>query len=165
MSLEAAKDIVSTGSEIATGAAIKTKEAAQELLTQPGQYYQQSHRFITNIWNKSSFLRLYSYIAGAYGIIPAVILVGWIIVTLVIVVGIAGIGIVVAEGFFAFLGSLVFFPVVGTLLFLASVGGIVVGFVYASYKAIEYALSAMGFLPRDFLHGAPPVSKEQEEAS
>ncbi|CAG8460457.1 3160_t:CDS:1 [Ambispora gerdemannii] len=135
-----------TTSGVVSETAHEAKGKAQQIISQTDQYYKRPYHFIIESWKESSFFRLYAYIAATYGIIPAVILVGWTIATLAIVVGVAGVGIVVAEGFFAFLGSLVFFPVVGTLLFIASLGGIVAGFAYGSLKVIRFALSQVGFL-------------------
>ncbi|KAG9292425.1 hypothetical protein G9A89_015295 [Geosiphon pyriformis] len=122
---------------------------AADLFGQSGHFVERVRNFVRSKWESSPFLRWYSYIAATYGVIPAVVLIGWIIGTLAIVVGIAGIGIVCAEGFLAFLGSLVFFPVVGVLLFIACIGGLIGAFTYIGIQAVTFFLSGIGIMAKE----------------
>ncbi|KAG9290152.1 hypothetical protein G9A89_010458 [Geosiphon pyriformis] len=143
--------------DTASTAATKVKQAAgattgiiKIILTNPRAAIQPIIDFLTNAWQNNPFFRWFTYIVGTFAAIPTIVLLGWITLTCAIVVGIAGIGIICTEGFLAFLGGLVFFPVVGVLLFIASIGGLIGGFLYVGVKAVYYVLSGLGIIPREW---------------
>ncbi|CAG8640194.1 4191_t:CDS:1 [Ambispora leptoticha] len=125
-----------------------TKSTLKTLTTNPRELAQQVLAIISQRWQYSPFFRWFVCITGTFAFIPALVLLGWIVLTCAIVVGIAGIGIFMAEGFFAFLGGLVFFPVVGFLLFVASIGGLFAGGTYIALRVAVYLLDVLGIIEK-----------------
>ncbi|CAG8469619.1 12240_t:CDS:2 [Ambispora gerdemannii] len=140
-----------------------TANALKILTTNPRELVQSVLKIVLHIWHYSPFFRWFLFIAGTFTFIPAVVLVGWIVLTCAIVVGIAGIGIFMAEGFFAFLGGLVFFPVVGFLLFVASIGGLFASGTFIALKVAVYLLGVLGLIDMKWEEGTYQMARGNTE--
>ncbi|CAG8508207.1 1380_t:CDS:2 [Ambispora gerdemannii] len=107
-----------------------------------------AHKFevpsIKNIWHKYLVLRILVYILAAFSSIPVLTLLGWSVVTATIVIGIAGIGIAIAESCALGCGSCVCFPVVSVLMFVAFFGALLGGLGYCGYYIFVGMLALAG---------------------
>ncbi|CAG8686949.1 12274_t:CDS:2, partial [Ambispora leptoticha] len=100
---------------------------------------------IKNIWSNNLFLRILVYIIAAFSSIPVLTLLGWTVVTATIIIGIAGIGIAIAESCALGCGSCVCFPVFGVLIFVAFLSALLGGLGYCSYSLLLSLLAFTGF--------------------
>ncbi|CAG8444033.1 6158_t:CDS:1 [Acaulospora colombiana] len=105
---------------------------------------QPASNMATYLWKNLPPLRWFAYALGLFNCIPLAIFLGWIILTLGFVSSLAGVGIVIAQGFFTFLGFIIFLPVACVLLIIAAIGAIAATSAWLGFEAANFGLVQLG---------------------
>ncbi|KAG9301207.1 hypothetical protein G9A89_012590 [Geosiphon pyriformis] len=100
---------------------------------------------IKNAWAKFWPIRWLGIITMTFTSVPVIVLIGWIIITLGIILGIAGIGIGIAEAVTIGVGGIVLLPVMGVLTLIAFIGACITGSGYLAFGVFSYFLSLIGY--------------------
>ncbi|CAH1760884.1 23268_t:CDS:1 [Entrophospora sp. SA101] len=103
-----------------------------------------TYEAIKYLWGNFPPARWLIYALLTFNSIPLMIFVGWFILTLGFVFALAGVGILCANGFFTFLGLVVFVPVAIVLIIVAFVGASIATFGWAGLNTGTYVLSNIG---------------------
>ncbi|CAG8455877.1 18157_t:CDS:2 [Acaulospora morrowiae] len=96
------------------------------------------------LWKNLPPLRWFAYALGIFNCIPIAIFLGWSILTFGFVSALAGVGIVIAQGFFTFLGAIVFLPVACVLVIIAAIGAIISTCAWLGFEATNFGLVQLG---------------------
>ncbi|CAI2169410.1 16097_t:CDS:1 [Funneliformis geosporum] len=110
-------------------------------------------------WENFPPLSWFGYGVAALNSIPLAMFVCFFLVTLALVLGVAGTGILAAEGFFLGLGSLFFVPTVVILSFAALSTALFTVFGWSLYKAAKYSLCKIGLVKREIQHDSSAMFK------
>ncbi|CAH1758674.1 10514_t:CDS:1 [Entrophospora sp. SA101] len=101
---------------------------------------------IKYLWGNFPPIRWLLYTLLIFNSIPLIIFVGWFILTLGFVIALAGVGILCAQGFFTFLGLVVFVPIAIVLMVVAFVGASIATFGWAGLNTGTFVLSNIGIV-------------------
>ncbi|CAG8685671.1 12700_t:CDS:1, partial [Racocetra fulgida] len=109
------------------------------------------------LWANLPPVRWLVYTVGAFNCIPIALFVAWVVLTFGFVSALAGVGIVIAQGFFTFLGLTVFLPVAGILITIAFVGACFATLAWAGFETASFGLSRLGLVNNRNLLGYDQV--------
>lgn len=98
------------------------------------------------LWENLPPFRWLTYTLVALNSIPLVMFLGWGILSFGFVTALAGIGIVISQGFFIFLGLSIFIPVSSFLLVVAGIGATIAAGLWFGLRASNYGLAQLGFM-------------------
>ncbi|RHZ76975.1 hypothetical protein Glove_187g26 [Diversispora epigaea] len=154
-----------TGSVLsATGRAKDSAvEKGMDVLHHPKEYLDVVRRGATYIWVHFPPLSWFGYGAAALNAVPLTILLGFLFCATVIVLGIAGCGILLAESFFVGLGLLFLLPVLGIMTFAGLTTAFFSVFGYFSYRSVLFVLRGLGVLSEEILIDAKGVFRGIKE--
>jgi len=99
---------------------------------------------VTYLWKNLPPLRWFVYALVIFNFIPLAVFLGWGILTFGFVSALSGVGIVIAQGFFTFLGFIIFLPVACVLLIIAAIGAIVSTCAWLGFEAANFGLVQLG---------------------
>jgi len=146
--VDTAKDMSSTAYEKAAQAARASQGYYDALCQQSKQVNSQLCDTTKHYWSNFPPLRWFVYTLTAFNAIPLAILIGWAIITFGFVFGIAGVGVMIAEGFFGFFGLAAFLPVAAFLTFIAILLAGFATFAWGGVNTANIVLSKLGLVDR-----------------
>ncbi|CAG8491847.1 4523_t:CDS:2 [Diversispora eburnea] len=126
-------------------------EKGMNVLYHPKEYLDVIKRGATYIWVNFPPLSWFGYGAAALNAVPLTILLGFLFCTIVMVLGIAGCGIFLAESFFIGLGLLFLLPVLGVMTFAGLTTAFFSVFGYFSYRSVLFVLRGLGVLSEEIM--------------
>ncbi|CAG8796230.1 20528_t:CDS:1, partial [Dentiscutata erythropus] len=98
------------------------------------------------LWANFPPVRWLTYTLCAFNSIPLALFVAWAVLTFGFVSALAGVGIVVAQGFFTFVGLAIFLPVAGVMLLIAFIAASFATLAWAGYETASFGLHRLGFV-------------------
>ncbi|CAG8699093.1 9224_t:CDS:1 [Funneliformis mosseae] len=115
-------------------------------------------------WENFPPLSWFGYGVAALNSIPLAMFICFFLITLAFVLGVAGTGILAAEGFFLGIGSIFFIPTVIVLTFAAFSTALFTVFGWAAYKAAIKVLCNLGVVKREIQHDSSAMFKGGRKA-
>ncbi|CAG8793165.1 hypothetical protein C2G38_2129777 [Gigaspora rosea] len=98
------------------------------------------------LWVNFPPARWLMYVLCMFNSIPIALFIAWAVVTFGFVSALAGVGVVIAEGFFMFLGLAVFLPVAGFMLLVAFITACFATLGWAGFETASFGLSRLGLV-------------------
>ncbi|CAG8823026.1 7175_t:CDS:1, partial [Dentiscutata erythropus] len=136
--IDSAKDVGTSAYETASRIRHGYMQTLNSYIGQP------TLKYANYLWEKFPPVRWLVYTLAALNSIPLAAFIGWSILTFGVVTALAGVGIVVSQGFFMFLGFAVFIPVSFCLLCLAGIWATIATGLWASLGVANFGLVQLG---------------------